>query len=114
MAKSEFATDIIQTLPETQRIVDEHIQFYEELLLHVLVADLLRYAIALFEGGDTENLHCLLAVMDRAMREGDPDVENAVAVSFVENTGWWDCATQPFIATWPAALRSGVERQRRA
>jgi hypothetical protein len=57
-------------------------------------------------------MHALLVVMDKGLREGDEDVENAVAVSFVENTGCWDPAMLPFIATWPEDLKAEAERQR--
>ena len=41
-----------------------------------------------------------------------PAVDNAIAVSFVEDEGWWDAAMQPFIDVRPAALTAGISRQR--
>jgi hypothetical protein len=35
-----------------------------------------------------------------------------MAVSLVEDTGWWDPTTQLFIEAWPAGLRAEVDRQR--
>lgn len=46
------------------------------------------------------------------LTDGNERVENAVAVSFVEDTGWWDDAMAPFIAAWPEPLRAEARRQR--
>lgn len=46
------------------------------------------------------------------MREGDERVENAVAVSFVEDTPLWDESRHAFIERWPPALSAEAERQR--
>jgi hypothetical protein len=50
--------------------------------------------------------------VDWAFREGDPSVRNAVEVSFVENSGWWEPEAESFVKFWPAALR--IERDRQA
>jgi hypothetical protein len=54
-------------------------------------------------------MHALLAVVHKALREGDEDAENAVAVSFVEDTGWWEPAMRTFITTWPDGLKAEAE-----
>ena len=93
----------------------EHLETYDgELLLHVLIADLRRLAVAWFDEGSTDPMQRLLAVLDAGLAEGDERVENAVAVSFVEDAAWWDQPSQAFIATWPAGLAHEVERQRNA
>jgi len=51
-------------------------------------------------------------VFDTGLREGDERVENAVAVSFVEDTPWWDPDRSAFIASWSPALRAEAERWR--
>jgi hypothetical protein len=91
---------------------DDHLEANDGLLLHLLTADLRRFAVQSFDAGPRDVLEGLLAVVDDALREGTDDVKNAVAVSFVEDTGWWDLATRPFIEVWPAALEAEVERQR--
>ena len=109
------ATNFLDTLssevPETQSVVSEHFEDNDGLLLHLLTADLRRYAIQSFDAGQSDVLGRLLAVVDAALRDGTDEVQNAVAVSFVEDTGWWDPAMQPFIEAWPAGLRAEVERQ---
>jgi hypothetical protein len=109
----EFASKLTRTGPEVRTIVEAHVQEYECLLLHVLVADLLRFCIRAFDGGRREELGRCLTVMSEGLIDGDEAVENAVAVSFVEDAEWWDPAKGPFMATWPLALRTEAERQRR-
>lgn len=93
-------------------MVDEHLADNDGLLLHLLMADLRRLAVQSFEGGQSEVLDRLLVVLDVALSEGTDDVQNAIAVSFVEDTGWWAPAMQSFIESWPAGLRAEVVRQR--
>jgi hypothetical protein len=113
MTQSDFVASLVAAVPDTQPIVDEHLRDYDgSVLLHLLVADVRRFAIASFEQGETERLRRLLAFVDGALRDGDEAVQNAIAVSFVEDTGWWDPAMQTFIATWPDGLRVEAERQR--
>ncbi|WP_155859542.1 hypothetical protein [Cellulomonas sp. KRMCY2] len=50
--------------------------------------------------------------MATGLRQGDDHVRGAIAVSFVEDTGWWEPEMQPFIATWPAELVNELARQR--
>jgi hypothetical protein len=85
---------------------------FAELFAPPVCRRLLRFAIAAFEQGESERMHALLAVVDKALREGDEDVENAVAGSFVEDTGWWEHAMRIFIATWPDGLNAEAEGQR--
>lgn len=53
-----------------------------------------------------------LMFLDEALRQGDDEVENLVAVSFVENVGPWDPGQAAFIEGWPPALRAEARRQR--
>jgi len=91
--------------------VREHVKDYDELLLYLLTADLRRYAIDIFTSGQSDVLRRLLDVIDRALLLGNDDVSDAIAVSFVEDTGWWDPAMQPFIASWPPGLQAEARRQ---
>jgi hypothetical protein len=84
------------------------------LLLHLLVADLRRFAIAAFDAGDFGSSRRLLTVVDQALADADEAVDKAICVLFVEDVGWWDPAMQPFIATWPAGLTADLERRRGA
>ena len=112
MTEQDFLTALASEVPEAQPIVSEQLRDNDEVLLHVLTADLRRYAIDTFESGSSDVLPRLLDLIERALLNGTEDVSNAMAVSFVEDTGWWDPAMQPFIASWPSGLQAEAQRQR--
>lgn len=112
MTAYDFLSALTSKVPDTQHLVTEHMKDNDELLLHLLVADLRRYAIEEFDSGRRDELGRLLSVIECALRDGREDVTNAMAVSFVEDTGWWDPGMQPFIDAWPSELRAEVDRQR--
>jgi hypothetical protein len=113
MTATDFLDSLTAGVPESQPLVVEHLEDNDGLLLHLLTADLRRFATQSFDTGQSDVLEKLLAVLDVALREGTNDVQNAVSVSFVENSEWWDPATRPFVESWPAGLRGEVDRQRR-
>ena len=96
MAAIDFLDALEIDVPEIRSMVDQHLKDHGWVLLHVLTADLRRYAIESFEAGQSDVLGRLLAVVDRALREGTDDVQNAVAISFVEQTGPWNPAMQRY------------------
>lgn len=112
MTATDFLDALARDVPECQPVVVEHLEDHDRLLLHLLTAELRHFAIQSFETGQHSILERLLALVDVALRDGTDDVQNAIAVSFVEDTGWWDRATEPFIDAWPAGLRAEVDRQR--
>ena len=63
--------------------------------------------------GDFDSLQRLLTVLDRGLTQSDDYVSDAIAVCFVEDTGWWDSEMAPFMSTWPAGLVAEAEHQRR-
>jgi hypothetical protein len=114
LTRPDFVTLVTSRVPEAEPTVVAYLHNSDELLLHLLVADLRRLAIQWFDEGQNEPLGRLLQVVEAGLREGDEHVENAVAVSFIEDTGWWDESMRPFIADWPAGLTDELDRQRRA
>ena len=112
MTATDFLDALARDVPECQSVLVEHLEDNDGVLLHLLVADLRRFAIKSFDAGQRDVTDRLLALVDLALREGTDDVQNAMAVSFVEDTGWWDRSMQPFIEAWPAGLRAEVDRQR--
>ncbi|WP_300389881.1 hypothetical protein [uncultured Nocardioides sp.] len=112
LTASQFVSALTAQAPETVTTLSEHLADQEgELLLHLLVGDLQILALDCFRTGRTDTLSRLLSVLERGLRDGDEYVENAVAVSFVEDLGWWDPAMQPFIEVLPEGLLAEVERQ---
>jgi hypothetical protein len=102
---SQFVEQLLRSIPEVGNEVRENYDDNGELLLHLLMADLLRAAVRFFHAGDIRTEQRLLRFIDRALREGDPAVVNAVLVSFIEDAGAGPGETRPFIASWPAGLR---------
>lgn len=120
ITREAFIEHLLRMAPETEPLVDEHLAEQGELLLHMLMSDLLRFATAEFASGHTHVSHRVLRSVDQCLGRGDDEVENAVAVSFVEYFGAWPGETQAFLATWPEGLRAelrcqqrGYKRQRR-
>ena len=115
VTKQRFVEDLVRDCDEARPIVEEHLRDFEgEVLLHLLVADVLRLAIALFEANEIAALDRCLRVVATGLADGDEYVRNAVAVSFVEDTPWWDEKMYPFISAWPEALQAEADRHRAA
>jgi hypothetical protein len=115
LATSKFVTVLAAEVPEATDTINAHLADQEgALLLHQLTGDLRLLAIDWFRTGRSDALGRLLSVLERGLREGDEYVGNALAVSFVEDLGWWEPEMEPFIATLPAGLLAEVERQRSA
>lgn len=112
MTAEDLLAALAREVPEVQPVVREHLKDNDELLLHLLTDDLRRFAIEAFDSGRTEVLERLLALLDRAFVHGDNYVTNAIAVSFVEDTGGWDPAMQTFIDSWPPGLKDEARRQK--
>jgi hypothetical protein len=113
MTQGRFVAGLLSSVPEASPLVAEHLDDQNgSLLLHLLVADLRRFLLDAWQRRDDDLLRRGLAFLDAALITGDESVENAVAVSFVDDIGWWESAVQPFIATWPAGLVTEVERLR--
>ncbi len=72
----------------------------------------LSFAIAAFERSETEVVECCLEVVTSALTEGNDYLPNAIAVSFIEDTGLWGPAMAGFIGSWPASMRMEAVHQR--
>lgn len=112
LTASEFVASLSAQVPETAATINEHLADNGELLLHVLVGDLRLLAIDWFRTDQTDALRRLLSDLEQGVGHGDERVENAIAVSFVEDMGWWEPEMQPFMESLPEGLLAEVERQR--
>ena len=113
LTKESFVIALLDAVPEAQPLVTEHWNDHDgEVLLHLLVADVRRLSEDAWRRHDHPLLRRCLDLLDLALRTGDVYVDNAVAVSFVEDSRWWDSAVSDYIAAWPTALAAEVERQR--
>ncbi|SPD86847.1 DUF7674 family protein [Micropruina glycogenica] len=106
-----FVDDLLSALPEGNEVVREHLDDQRgELLLHLLMADLLRFGVTAFESARTDEALRTLLFVDRCLAEGDEYVTNAVKVSFVEGYGSGPNEPVSFLTFWPAALRAELGR----
>jgi hypothetical protein len=113
ISTAQFVDRLVDAAPEVRLVLDEHLADSDEVLLHLFVARVRDVSIAAFDAGDRDLAGRVVGVLDEGLRLGDDRVVNAVAVSFVEDTGWWDPARDEFIDSWPAALRDEAARQMR-
>ena len=111
ITQRNFAGILLERVPEAREELDDHLDAYGELLLHLLAADLLHLATRLYHSGEPEELQRLLEFVDDCLSQGDAYVENAIQASFVESVGAYSEETPGFIASWPAGLLAERERQ---
>lgn len=102
---------LVRSIPGADPIVDEHLSDNDDLLIHLLLPDLLRFAIARFTVGDVDSSGRVLDAVVSALSDGDDALVNAVEVSFVEDAGAGDSETPAFLASWPPALRAALREQ---
>ena len=106
----EFVRRLAEAAPEVEGMLSEHLADNDrEVLLHPFVAAVRDYAIQHFEAGDRDVSARLVRVFEVGLVDGDDSVQNAVSVSFVEDTPWWAAERAEFIAWWPDRLRAEAE-----
>jgi hypothetical protein len=111
ITETTFLPRLFERVPESRDVYNEHLDGYGEFLLHLFMADLLRFAVSLFQAQEREILRRLLSFIEDCLVDGDVAINNAVAVSFVENVGAEPGETSEFIATWPRGLLAERDRQ---
>lgn len=114
LSPPEFVEVLRGAVPTVGTILDEHVDEHGGLLIHVLLPDVLRFAAGCFADGDVYTSSRVLDVVDRALKEGDEHLLNAVAVSFVESVGAYPDETPEFIASWPPALLAEYREQQKS
>jgi hypothetical protein len=112
MTPTDFVSRVRAADPRLNAVVDEQLADNDELLLHLLVADLRRRAEAAHESRDYDLRDAVLVLVDSALADGDAGLRNAVAVSFVEDSGWWESGKEEYLGSWPATLTHELTRQR--
>jgi hypothetical protein len=90
MNEEQFFHGLLQEFPQLDRLRIEHVEFYEEFLPHVFLADVARWAVTLFgevgRGLAAEAVGIrLINFIEDAYVRGDSVVRELVSVSFVEN-----------------------------
>jgi hypothetical protein len=111
---------LLECVPELRPAWEEHLRLYEEPLLHVYVGDdVTRIAHAAAASRDAALIQRLAQGLETLAASGDPDTENAVAVSFVEYFVLGDAADlkdlevlKPFLGPVMAAEVESYEHYR--
>ncbi|MCU1417068.1 MAG: vanillate demethylase subunit, partial [Schumannella sp.] len=112
VTEGNFLELLLAAVPEVGPVVDEHLADQDgELLMHLLMPDLLRFATSAFGAGNLAMSAKLLNFVGTAFENADARVDNAIAVSFVEHVGGSPGETPEFIATWPRSLLNERDRQ---
>ncbi|GGP92350.1 hypothetical protein GCM10010249_08050 [Streptomyces roseolilacinus] len=90
MNEEQFFHGLLQDFPQLEGLHAEHVEFYEEFLSHVFLADVVRWAVSLFseagQGSTGEAIGLrLINFIEDAYVHGDCAVRELIRVSFVEN-----------------------------
>lgn len=76
----EFCESLALQFPDVAHILTEHLSDNDELLPHLFLADVTRYVLA-----DGRDRIPIVQCFDDAFASEGPEVENLIAVSFVEH-----------------------------
>lgn len=102
--------DLVEALrhgvPEAHDVLAAHLAELPGGDEFVLLGLLRERALVLFDAGLVEALDRLLALVDRALAEGDDELADAVASDFIAATAPWDPVMDPFVSVWPVHLRA--------
>lgn len=81
-----FVKLLLDAVPELKPVYEEHIDDYDELLEHVFMGDVARFAEHLYVANpNSESLFRLLEVLDKLYVVGDEKLKELISVSFLEN-----------------------------
>ena len=82
-----FSDQLRAQVPGFDRIYDEHLHDYDEVLPHVLLGDLVRFLSneARAHGAESTALRRAMSLLEHGMESADPRLQELVAVSFIEN-----------------------------
>jgi hypothetical protein len=96
MKHRDFTEKLVSEIPVLVPLLEEHKLDNGELLPHVFFGDLTRYVSSLHKDSikgnrnAEENLKRVLSALEAGMVSGIKEVEELIAVSFLENLDWGD------------------------
>ena len=79
-----FVQSLVARFPVFGGIYEEHVDDNSEVLPHMLFGDIVRQMVPMHPE-DAERISEVLAFLDAAYGAGDPDVQNLLEASFLEN-----------------------------
>jgi hypothetical protein len=74
----------VVAVPATRPILDDHLNYFDELLPHVLMADLTRWFVGAVAAGDHQAVGDFVAAVEALYASTDAEVRNVAEVSFME------------------------------
>ncbi len=79
----QFINDLVEEVPTLRPLLQEHLEDnYDEILPHLFLADVLRWALA--NPGDDATT-TVFGYLDQAFRSGDEERQELIATGFLEN-----------------------------
>ena len=108
---SVIARELASLDPELEAVISEHMKDYDEILEHVLLGDVTRYILDLYQKDpDSPLVKKTVGTLSRTFSEGGTDIQELVSVSFLENLIGSDALDQGFMFLLGAELRQELER----
>jgi|SRR5579872_1152705 len=104
-----FCHDLARRSVGVRDLLTQHVADYDELLPHVLMADIGRLVLS----GSNERRQ-IVAQLEAAMRNGREDLRNLIGVSFVENLASEEELERALAGVDSDALREEWRRQHEA
>jgi hypothetical protein len=82
-----FVRDMVARFPGMGALLEEHIKDNDEILPHVFFGDVTRYVLSLLSDSlpQRRELRDILDYLERAYASGDEQLQELIAVSFLEN-----------------------------
>ncbi len=75
----------VASVPGADAVLAEHLRDNDEVLPHVLMADLRRFFVGLVESGDRRRMIAFLVAVEALASSPHDEVRNVVEVSFIED-----------------------------
>ena len=89
MTPREFVHQLLTVAPGFEPVYREHLADNDELLPHVLMGDFTTWFVKQYRARrrlrNGAELRRMITFLEEAFSAGDPDTENVIAVSFLEN-----------------------------
>lgn len=78
-------TQLVEAVLGADEVMAEHLSTFDEMLPHLLMADMRRFFVALVEAEDDERASSLVRAIERLAASDNARVRNIVEVSFIED-----------------------------
>jgi len=106
-ATVSYCEDLAKQCPDVRELLDDHINDNDELLPHVFFGDVTRWILA-----DRPGRIQVVKFLDQHISGGNSDIENLIAVSFIENLESQEELEQALANADAYCLRNEWVRQR--